>query len=249
MDKSRLKLWDLRQKQVVITGAARGIGREAALLLAEKGAHVHVLDYHGGRLAEMRQTYQERFPHLSYHEASVTDAPRLKEIFTTLGRIHILVNNAGIQKESRFMEIELEEWRNTIETNLTGTFLCIQTALPYMHEGDTILNVLTHEGRRTNLYPYAASKAAIKNLTQNLAIELGQQKISINALAFGAVFSERNAAWQDDPEQVRKACDRTPLGFMLQPEEIAWQLVQFLEQSSRYATGSVFDVSGGRSLT
>lgn len=240
----KMRMFDFAQKNILITGAARGIGKEAALLLAAKQAQVYVLDIDADLLAAMQQEQ----PQLHYRQADVADAAALQAICAQIGRVDVLINNAGIQRASSFMETELESWRRIIDVNLTGTFICTQAALPYMGPHSTILNVLTHEGRRTNHYPYAASKAAIKNLTQNLALELAERQISINGIAFGAVYSVRNAAWQDDPQELAKALARTPLHFMLQPAEVAHQIVTFLENSALYATGSVFDVSGGRSL-
>ncbi|NLT58368.1 MAG: SDR family oxidoreductase [Clostridiales bacterium] len=240
-----MRNFDLRDRCIVITGAAGGLGREAAIMMRNKGARVHVLDVGRAAIEAMRAQY----PDIICHEADVSDAARIGQIFAGIGRIDALVNNASVQHESSFEGADLDDWRRTIDVNLTGTFICIQQALPHMGPGSTILNVLTHEGRRTNLYAYAASKAGIKNLTQNLAIALSDRAISINGIAYGAVYSQRNAHWQNDPEAVERALKRTPLHLILQPEEAAHQLVQFLEHSALYATGTVFDVSAGRSLT
>jgi len=240
-----MKTLNLSGSTVVITGAGQGVGLETARLMHQKGAIVHALDVDTARLTALRA---ELVSGVKTHLCDVSDEQQVQAAFAGIPEIHVLVNNAGIQRESRFEDIDLSDWRRTLDVNLTGTFLCIRAALPKMGPDTTILNVLTHTGRRTNLYPYAASKAAIHNLTQNLAIELGPRGISINGLAFGAIFSERNATWQSDPAKVQAARDRTPLGFMLEASDIAGQLVSFVEHSSLYATGTLFDVSGGRSL-
>jgi len=240
-----MKTLNLSGKTAVITGAGQGVGLETVRIMAAKGAHIHALDVDASHLSALKAELGDR---VSAHLCDISKEHEVDAAFADIPMLHVLVNNAGIQRESRFEDIDLDDWRHTIDVNLTGTFLCIRAALPKMEPNTTILNVLTHTGRRTNLYPYAASKAAIHNLTQNLAIELGPRGISINGLAFGAIFSQRNAGWQDDPAQVQAAKDRTPLGFMLEAADIAGQLVSFVENSSLYATGTIFDVSGGRSL-
>ena len=240
-----MKTLKLSGKTAVITGAGQGVGLETARIMAAKDAHIHALDVDASNLSALKA---ELGNHVTTHLCDISNEDAVDAAFAGIPQVHVLVNNAGIQRESGFEGIDLRDWRRTIDVNLTGTFLCIRAALPRMERNSTILNVLTHTGRRTNLYPYAASKAAIHNLTENLAIELGPRGISINGLAFGAIFSERNAAWQNDPQKVQAAKDRTPLGFMLEAADIAGQLVSFVEHSSLYATGTIFDVSGGRSL-
>jgi NAD(P)-dependent dehydrogenase (short-subunit alcohol dehydrogenase family) len=237
---------DLAGKTVVITGGAAGLGRAAARLMADKGARVRVLDVNADALAALTAEYPGGA--VTGRAADITDDGAVAAALADLPVIHVLVNNASVQTENAFEDIDLREWRRTLDVNLTGAFICIRAALPRMPRGATIMNVLTHQGRRTNLYPYAASKAGLLNLTQNLAVALGDRGISVNALALGAMYSQRNAAWQDDPAEVAAAKARSPLGLMLRPEEAAFQLVSFIENAAGVATGALFDVSGGRSL-
>ncbi len=234
--------FDWKSKTAVVTGGGQGIGWEAAKIMVRKGAAVYIID------ADEEKVLRINKPGITAFCGDISNEGRMAEIFREIGPVHVLINNAGIQKEAAFEDIDVADFCRTLEVNLIGTFICTREALRQMPEGGTILNALTHEGRRTNLYPYAASKAAIKNMMLNLAEPLGKRGISINGIAFGAVYSERNAHWLSDERQVQKARERTPLGFILQPEEVAWQMVSFIESASAYATGTVLDVSGGRSL-
>jgi 3-oxoacyl-[acyl-carrier protein] reductase len=161
------------------------------------------------------------------------------------GEIYALVNNAGVYNRKRFQELTFGDWRETIDTNLTGTFLCTKAALPHILEGGRIVNfasVLAHMGSSQGAH-YAASKAGIIGFSKSLARELGHKKITVNIVAPGATETDILA---DDTTEKRRERERiTPLGRVAQPEEMAEAVFYLLSDSAKYITGETINVNGG----
>ena len=186
----------IAELRVVVTAGAAGIGRSIAERFLAGGAKVHLCDLDGPALEATSAELQPAGTTL----ADVCDPQAVARLFreaeTSLGGLDVLVNNAGIAGPTAAVEdIELDDWRRTLEVNITGQFLCIRQAVPLLRAagGGCIVNLASAAGLRG--YPlrtsYVASKWAVVGLTQSLAMELGPDGIRVNALCPGPVEGER----------------------------------------------------------
>ena len=186
----------LRGHRVLITAGAAGIGLATARAFLREGARVHVCDVDREALARL----PDELPGASASVCDVADPVAVERLFEqalrALGGLDTLVNNAGIAGPTAPCEsVEVEDWRRTLDVNLTGTFLCAQRAIPLLRasRNASIANLSSAAGRfgfplRT---PYAASKWAIVGFTKSLSIELGEAGIRVNAILPGAVAGDR----------------------------------------------------------
>ena len=138
-----------------------------------------------------------------------------------------------------------------MNTNYFGVCNCIHSSINIMKEGGTILNIISiHSSKpRTNKYAYDSSKSAIEMLTKELTLEFAEKKITINALSFGAVDTNMNEIWKNNPKLKEKTLNKVPLKIIFTPDEIANFAKIILTSFSKYTTGSIFVIDGGRSLT
>jgi 3-oxoacyl-[acyl-carrier protein] reductase len=165
------------------------------------------------------------------------------------GGLDILVNCAGISLRAPLEEFPEEYWERIHRTNLKGTFLCSQLALPLLKESrGVILNVSSIHAATTthNFAAYAASKGGIEALTRGLAIDLGQYGIRVNALRLGWILVERDAGIDEDTR--RLTAERIPLGRIGEVEDVVGPAVFLCSDDSRYITGSVVVVDGGHEV-
>jgi NAD(P)-dependent dehydrogenase (short-subunit alcohol dehydrogenase family) len=270
---------ELKNKVAIVTGAGRprGMGRAIALNLAKMGADVAVADlpqpmadyewYPTGDWGGLQSVAEEvsglgvrAFP----VRVDISDPVLVQEMVAAtmkeFGRIDILVNNAGASPGvGPVSEITVEDWRKTVEINLTGTFLCSQAAVKAMietGEGGRIINIATISAKTPipHIAPYNASKAGVLALTQTLALEVAQYGITVNAVCPGNIDTELLktecefiAGMMDiTPEEARQRyIDEVPLKRLGQAEDIA-NVVGFLASpGSAYVTGQSINVDGG----
>ncbi|MBI4311449.1 MAG: SDR family oxidoreductase, partial [Chloroflexi bacterium] len=184
-------------KQVaLVTGAGRGIGRTIALRLAREGATLVVSDIVEASARAVAQEITAAGGKALAFKCDVTIRPQVirmvRDAAGTLGRINILVNNAGIVRVKPFLELDDDDWDDVYRVNVQGVFICTQEVAHSMVEmggGGRIINIASIAGREAtpNMVPYCASKAAVISLTQGCAKELARYKISVNAVAPGVV--------------------------------------------------------------
>ena len=182
--------------RVLVTAGASGIGRRIAATFLGEGARVHVCDVSGDRAADLLQ----ELPEVGFTQADVAVPADVERVFgdlaVHLGGLDVLINNAGIAGPTAPVEqVSPEDWRRTLDVNITGQFLCARLAVPLLKQagGGSIVNLSSVAGRlgypmRT---PYAASKWAVVGFTQSLAMELGPHRIRVNALLPGMVEGDR----------------------------------------------------------
>ena len=236
---------NLENKIIVITGGSRGIGLSMAKTFIESQSKVIILDKAKPKI---------KANDLLYIKCDVSNNNEVKKNFKTIakiyGKIDILINNAGIQIEETFNEYDYKKWLNIMNTNYFGVCNCIHACVNNMKEGSTILNIISiHSYKpRTNKYAYDSSKSAIEILTKELALEFAEKKITINALSFGAVETNMNDIWKNDPKLKENALNKVPLKIIFTPNEIANFAKIILTSFSKYTTGSIFIIDGGRSL-
>jgi NAD(P)-dependent dehydrogenase (short-subunit alcohol dehydrogenase family) len=241
----------LAGRTALVTGGSRGIGREIALELARAGARVAVNYYEEPERAEA--TVAE-LSSLGADAVAIRgdvgiagDVQRMIDaVAARFGRLDVLVNNAGIQTWTPFLEVTEEEWDRVIRTNLKGCFLCTQAAARLMKEhGGSVVNI----GSGCNKVPfpglvaYTASKGGIEMLTKVAAVELAPHRIRVNCVAPGAVEVERTRLETDD--YAGTWASLTPLGRVGTPADIA-RAVRFLAgDDSTFVTGQTIWVDGG----
>jgi 3-oxoacyl-[acyl-carrier protein] reductase len=236
---------ELRGKSAIVTGSSRGLGRAIALAFAERGMRV-VINYHVNEEAakETVEMIEKYGGEAIAVRADVRNREEVREMVELtveeFGGVDVLVNNAGIAGRYRSIsDIDDEDWREVIETNLTGAFIVTQEVLKYMEKGK-IINVSSVAGRMGGVIGahYAASKAGLIGFTFSLARELAPD-ILVNAIAPGPIDTEII-----DEETKEMLAGVIPLRRIATPEEIAHAVV-FLAEND-YITGAVLDINGGR---
>jgi NAD(P)-dependent dehydrogenase (short-subunit alcohol dehydrogenase family) len=233
---------------VLVTGAASGIGRATAARFAAEGARVVLLD----RDEAVRDVAAEVGGSAVVADVSVPE--QVERALDEAGPLDVVVNNAAIIRYGRFMELELEEFEDVLRVNAGGTFLVAQAAVRRMPDDGkprAIVNLASAEGRRViarSGHPqvhYGASKAAIEQLTRALAVELAPRGIRVNAVCPGLVATPFTARVAADPEASRWFLDHVLLDRFGQPEEIAAAVYFLASEEASYVTGSTLVVDGG----
>ena len=242
----------LKNRVALVTGGARGIGKEIAMTLARAGADVAVNYFVEPERAE--QTVSELSAEgvraaAIYGDVGLPEDVRglIGAVVDRFGRLDILVNNAGTQTWTPFLEVTGEEWDRVIRTNLTGCFLCTQAAARHMKDrgGGAIVNI----GSGCNKVPfpglvaYTASKGGIEMLTKVAAVELAPHRIRVNCVAPGAVEVERTRLEMDD--YAGTFGRMTPLQRVGTPEDIAAAVLFMVSPAAAFVTGQTLLVDGG----
>lgn len=247
----------LHNKVAIVTGAASGIGEAIALALAAEGSAVAV-DYVGppGPARQTVERIRDTGGEGLAVEADVSrqeDVRRLvRRTVEELGRLDIMVNNAGIEQKMPFLETPLEVWEKVISVNLTGPWLgCQEAARQMVKQGDggRIINISSvHEDlpMPTNS-TYCAAKGGVRMLARTVAVELAPHGITVNNIAPGAVETPTDEPLEEHPDQLEDLLSEIPLKRMAKPEEIAALAVYLASDDAAYVTGSTFLIDGGMS--
>ncbi len=251
----------MRSRSAIVTGGATGIGRAVALELASHGVNVAVNFLDGGdgsiRDEAERTAAELRMMEVAVHcaQCDVRDAGAVgrfvREAKERLGGLHILVNNAGIARDRALWHMTEDQWRDVLETNLTGSFHMIRAVAPTFRQQQygKIVNVSSVHGIRSEfgLSNYAASKAGILGLTRSAAIELGPSNVNVNAVAPGYIRTTRLT--EGVPADVLdRARERAVLGRLGDPQDVAHVVVFLCSEMARHVTGVVVPVDGGHLL-
>lgn len=245
----------LADKVAVVTGGDSGIGKAISLAFAREGARI-VVDYYGNRepADALVDEIQKLGSHAEAIEADVskeTDVERLiAAAVNAYGSLDVLVNNAGVEEKHRFLEMPFSVFTKVLETNLTGTWLCSQTAAKQMvaqKRGGRIINISSvHEelAMPTNA-PYCASKGAIRMLMRTIAVELAPYGITVNNVAPGAVDTPMDARLKQDRKKYDRLLEEIPLRRMAKPAEIANLVCYLASEAAAYITGATYLIDGG----
>jgi 3-oxoacyl-[acyl-carrier protein] reductase len=239
-------------RAALITGGARGIGLESARLLQSRGAKVALFDISSAQLSGAAAGLPGEVIPISGDVTLPDDCERaVAACLDEWGRLDILVNNAGIGGATApVWELEVDDWRQVIEVNLTGQFLFCRAAVPALLRNGwgrivNIASIAGKEGNPTSAH-YSASKAGVIGLTKSLGKELATSGVLVNAIAPAVIKTEILTRDGVDPRFLDSLLVKIPMKRMGEPVEVA-QLVGYLssEQLS-YSTGAVYDLSGGR---
>jgi NAD(P)-dependent dehydrogenase (short-subunit alcohol dehydrogenase family) len=251
---------DLRldDKRVVLTAGGAGIGRVTLQTFVEAGARVVTCDVDQAALDRLRGD----LPQVPAIPADVADEAAVDRLFELaleqLGGIDILINNAGIAGPTGpIEEITPEDWRRTLEVNITGQYLCARRAVPHIRAGGggSIVNLSSAAGRFGFALrsPYCASKWAVVGLTKALAIELGRDQIRVNAICPGAVEGDRIdrvIAAKADARGVsfeamrQQYVEAASMGRLISPQDIANMILFLCSDAGRLVSGQVIGVDG-----
>jgi glucose 1-dehydrogenase len=244
----------LKNKVAIVTGSATGIGRAIAIRLAQEGASV-CIDYVGkvdGH--EVAALIEKDGGKAIAVEADVSNpdhvAGLIDQTVQKFGKLDIFVNNAGIEYKHPITEFPFEEWNKIIAVDLTGPFLCIQAAARQMikqGQGGRIINISSiHEDlpMPTNA-PYCAAKGGLRMLMRTVAVELAPQKITVNNIGPGAIFTPIDEEIEKNPALEAQLMAEIPLGRWGKPEEIAGLAAYLASDEAAYCTGSTFFMDGG----
>jgi 3-oxoacyl-[acyl-carrier protein] reductase len=249
----------LRDKVVIVTGAAAGIGRATALRFGGEGARVACWDIDGAGAA-LAAELESRGGKASFHSVDVTKTASVEHaVAATLeafGRVDVLVNNAGIVRDAQLVKwrdgaqvsvMTDEQWQSVIDVNLTGVFNCTRAVAPHMISAKrgVILSASSVVGLYGNFGQsnYAATKAGVIAMTRTWAHELGRYGIRVNAVAPGVIATEILASMPDKIRQSMIA--HTPLGRLGAPREVADAYVWLASDCASFVHGAVLSIDGG----
>ncbi|MEZ4520430.1 MAG: 3-oxoacyl-[acyl-carrier-protein] reductase [Thermomicrobiales bacterium] len=240
------------RRVAIVTGAVRGIGKAVAQQLASDGFTV-VVNYRGDHSSadEVVQEIVNAGGEAVAIKADVTDADEVAELVKStmdqFGRIDVLVNNAGITRDTLMLRMKEEDWDAVLTTNLKGAFLCSKAVLrPMMRQrSGSIVNLTSVVGLVGNVGQanYAAAKAGLIGLTKSMAKEVGARGITVNAVAPGFINTRLTDVLSDDVREW--ATELIPLDRFGEPEDVAGAVSFLVSPAAGYITGNVLSVDGG----
>ena len=240
-------------KVAVITGAASGIGREAALLFSAEGARVCVADVGQEAGEKTAGECREAF----FYKADVSDPASVQRMYAETakryGRIDVLYNNAGIMPadDDSILTTEPDAWDRVQNVNAKGVFLCCKYGIPHLLEagGGSVINVASFValmGAATSQIGYTASKGAVLSMSRELAVQFARQGVRVNALCPGPVETPLvMRLFKEDPAAYERRRVHLPMGRLAQPREVATAALFLASDESSYVNGTTFLVDGG----
>lgn len=241
-------------KVAIITGGARGIGKECAFLLAREGAKVIIFDVNEEELNKTVTEIKNEGNFAEGYIVDITDFDKVNEIVTSIyekhKRIDILINNAGITRDNFLTKMTKEDWDKVIAVNLTGTFNLTKAVIPFMYERESgvIINVSSVVAIYGNIGQtnYIASKAGVIGMTKGWAKEFGKKGIRVNAVAPGFIKTPMTEKVPD--KVIEYMVSKTPLGRMGEAVEVAKAICFLASDDASFITGAILSVDGGLTI-
>ena len=244
----------LENKVAFISGGARGMGAVEARLFAQEGCRVAIGDLREDEGRKVEAEINETGGECLYLRLDVTSEESWQEAIAAtvggFGKLDILVNNAGIYRTERVEETSVELWEQVMEINSKGVFLGTKHAIPQLRKagGGSIINISSTAGLvGSNMAAaYSASKGAVRMFTKATAIQYAQDGIRANSIHPGIIQTAMTAALLADPNHYQERLDRTPLGRIGRPEDVAYGALFLASDESSFMTGSELVIDGGR---
>jgi len=240
----------MTNRTAFVTGASRGIGRACALELARNGARLVLAARQRAKLEEVAAEVRALGAEALVVEMDLASADSIAQAFTaaqTFAPVHILVNNAAITRDNLAIRMKPADFEAVIQTNLTGSFLCIQQVLQGMmrERWGRIVNIssVVAEAGNPGQSNYVASKAGLIGLTKSIAQEMASRNITVNAIAPGFIETDMTAVLKE--ELKADMLKKIPMKRMGTPDDIASAVAFLAGDGASYITGHVLDVNGG----
>jgi len=247
---------NLKNNTALVTGGSRGIGRACVQFLSKAGADV-AFTYNTNEKLANKLCYEYTGENIvRSFKVNTNNEDYICNVINTVendfGKIDILVNNAGIWKKSDIENLSLDKWNNTININLTGTFLFTKYVVPIMKKNNfgRIINISSTAGQRGEAFysHYAASKGGIIAFTKSLAVELGKYNITVNSVAPGWVKTDMTGDVFENKHEEVKIIKEIPLRKIAVPEDVAGAVIFLASDLASHITGSIINVNGGSVL-
>ena len=237
-------------KTIVVTGAASGIGRGVAQRFSDEGGNVVMCDIDEAKLrAAVAQLPEER---TLGRRCDVTDFDQVQTLIATavgrFGSLDVMVNNAGIASEGSAVEVPLDEWRKTIDTDLSGVFHGCRAALPELLKSKgCIVNTASVSGLGADwsMFAYNSAKGGVVNLTRSIALDFGARGVRANAVCPSLTRTGMTEEMLEDKSLVDKFKERMPLGRVAEPADIAAVVAFLASDDARFVNGVNLPVDGG----
>lgn len=252
-------MFDLTGKVALVTGSSRGLGVAIAKCLAEAGADVcinYTSEHSAPKAEEVAASIREMGRRCIAVKGNVAVEDDVKYMIDTtvkeLGKLDILVCNAGINSNHNIYDLDLAEWQRIQDVNITGSFLCCKYAVPLMEanqHGRIILisSLVGQQGALFGQVHYASTKAAQMGFARTLARTVAENGITVNCIAPGTHMTEtlHKILVESDPHRLDNVIANTPIGHIGSAEDIGYAAVYLASDEAAYVTGTVLDVNGG----
>lgn len=233
------------QQAALVTGAAKGIGRAIAHRLAEDGFTVWVVDLLEPQARKVVDELREKGFAAHAAVVDITDSKATQELIDSIPDLQVVVNNAGLFRVKPFEDLNQEDFRTMYEVNLVSMFTLCQQALSKLGQGGRIINIASRAALGARGYAhYVASKSAVVGFTRALALEVAERKITVNAVAPGVIQTDMLLERSDLPQLQAQQ----PTGELGDPEDIAQAVSFFADPRTKFVTGQILLVDGGRTL-
>ena len=240
-------------KTALVTGSSRGIGRAIAIRLAKDGYKVIV--HYAGNVAKAEETkaiIEKNGGVAEIIGADLCNTDATKELASKIGDIDVLVLNASLQYKKPWQEITVEECNEQLNCNFVSSLILIGAVVPYMQKAGWGRIVTIGSVQEAKPHPemlvYSASKCAQTNMVQSLSLQLAKSGITVNNVAPGVIYTDRNVEALSDEEYAKKVTGLIPVGFYGEPEDCAGIVSLICSDEGRYITGQSIYVDGGKSV-